>query len=314
MFKRFQLLLIALMLVSIGIFSMGYDSIDDPRVETYFEGYITDADTGDPLVDGYVKVFGSQSAVVAFVDEEGYYRVDVTGGQTYYLYAYAEGYLDGYDESEIEKGENIRIDFELILRNFSSVVYGKVYDMETEEPVEARVSIYNFDTDYSSVQNTEGSGGFRFEVDPGTCAINVDPHSDQYEPYYGSSFEVGEGEEVEKNFGVKRIGQTVHGFVTDERGEPMEGAYVSLESVPGEDAYGNNYYGIYTDADGYYCLYPRHDEYWIECHANLQEPYQDVIEIEEGEEVRYDIEMEPAIPSLLYRLIRFILDLIPQTY
>jgi len=311
--RRIPLIMTALLMVTLGFISAGM-AIDDPREETYFEGYVTDADTGDPVLEAIVTVYSSRYSYSLSVDQDGYYRVDVSGDQTYYIYAEAMGYEKGYAEEELPQGESRQVDFELVPDNTTGTIFGTVYDEETEDGLGADVYVQNQETGWWDYRSTDRLGGFRFEVNPGPYVLYVDSHDDQYEDHISDTFDVGEGEEVEMNIGLGKIQQMVHGFVTDERGEPVKGAYVSLESVPTEDSDWGWYYYDYTDSDGEYWMYPQPGKYWIDCNANLLEPYQDVIEIEEGEEVRYDIEMEPAIPSLLYRLIRFILDLIPQTY
>ena len=61
MLRRIELFSITLMLFSLGSLSLGYDSIDTP-MDTYFEGYVTDAYTGEPIQTAEVDYFTDQNS------------------------------------------------------------------------------------------------------------------------------------------------------------------------------------------------------------------------------------------------------------
>ena len=124
-------------------------------------GVVVDSVTGDGLVDSYVEAYGPDFDD-AFTVAEGAYSLDLEPG-VYDLYAYADGYEDGYLEVEVTSGTTALPDLELVPLPDPVTVTGSVVDADGGAAVEGAY-VYadgdSYDEDYSA---SDGSYSLDFD-------------------------------------------------------------------------------------------------------------------------------------------------------
>ena len=305
---KITLLLITTMMI-LSFLLVGYKSVDDPREETYIEGYVTDSITGEPISNGWVEASYSRGGCGTSLGIDGYYDLNLYSDETYYVIAEAYGYESGYEEVLLEHGEVKQLDFALIPINLTCLVYGTVLDAVTMEPVDCVVYLRDLETDAYVKTNTDVNGYYEIDAEPGFYTVYSYSYNADYLSYESEAFELSDGEEMELNIYLEPIQQWVFGLVVDEYGDPLKSAYVYIDKVP--DGSDDRWYGSdYTGEDGLFNISAPDGEYIIKCSCENYKPYEETIVIEKGTPLEYNVVMESVFPSPMYQLVKWIFALI----
>ena len=216
-------------------------------------GVVVDSVTGDGLVDSYVEAYGPDFDD-AFTVAEGAYSLDLEPG-VYDLYAYADGYEDGYLEVEVTSGTTALPDLELVPLPDPVTVTGSVVDADGGAAVEGAY-VYadgdSYDEDYSA-----SDGSYSLDLAPGFYDVYVE--ADGYQDGY-LEVEVTEDTTTLPDVELTALPDpiTVTGSVVDaDSGEGIAGALV--------EAYGEAYGEAETLGDGTFSidLQPGYTEFYI---------------------------------------------------
>lgn len=288
---------------------IGYNSIDDPREETYIEGYVTDNETGEPLPTAWVEASYSRGSRGTSVGSDGYYRMYLDSDETYYVVAQDHGHENGYEEIILEHGEHRSLNFSLVPLDLTCRVYGYVLDSLTEDPVECFVYLRDVESNAYVKTNTDETGFYEIIAEPGFYTLHCYNQNSQYEPYGSDMFELSDGEQMEFNIHMNPVIQWVYGYVTDEYGDPLSDTYVYIDRIR-QGNEGSWYQSNFTGEDGFFNMSAPAGQYVIRASCDNYRPYEDTIEIKDGEPLLYNIEMESVLPSLLYRLYKWIFEIL----
>ncbi len=254
-------------------------------------GYVTDADTGDPVVEAGVDLYNDDDYYYTYTDKDGYYEIECRSGD-YTVYVYHDDYQSHEGEVSIGEQEQKQYDVELEPKGpEDSSVYGTVTDADTKEPIGgATVYLYNDDEWYDT--ETDRSGEYRIACRAGDYSIEV--HHNNYESHYGK-VPVGEQEDVQYDVELERSGgqkSYIEGYIYDENSEdPVPGADIQL--------YNGETYSDRSDEDGYYYISCDEGDYTITVTHEDYEKYEDDVYVgPDGTE--YDAYITPKGSGRLY--------------
>ncbi len=143
-----------------------FQSVSVAILESGIEGYVTGADTGDPLKDARVSI--SETGQTRSTDDSGYYRFFLPPG-TYNTTALAFGYYEDSVVADVLENTFTRQDFPLQPMP-TGIITGNVTDGETGLPVEgATVTILG--TPLST--NTSAEGQYSIQAPIGTYDVRA---------------------------------------------------------------------------------------------------------------------------------------------
>ena len=304
MHRKTGVIVLTLILLGLALISSGADLSAETRAITSIEGAVTDSETGDPLGGAIVYRWSDIGTMERTrTDEEGYYAFELKTGGTYYLQVYMEGYEDGYEEVDISIGDNEVVDFELIPLQLTCTVFGKLYDSESNEPLEGRVGLVEIETNEQFWTWTSEDGAFHFEVEPGYYKLyaHVGNH---YETYESEFFQLLDGDEKEMNIPMGKLPQGVFGTVTDAEGNPIPNAKISIENDEWRAS-------AVSDENGEYDIRAPPGTYELQVNSEGFRPYRATVMFEEDTMFEYDIRLEEAVVlGFIAQLIRTIMDMI----
>jgi len=217
-----------------------------------------------------------------YTDENGYYKVYPGAGECS-ISVYKEGYKSEYDSISME--EEVPQERDYFLDPYKSTIFGTVYDKDTSDPIiSAYVNVQG--EDYFDVGSTNENGEYFLYLDGGEYSVKVSK-----EGYF--TFEtmvtIKDWEDYQLAVSLEPFNCKVFGYISNEDGEPIEEAYISLSS--------DNYSDYdYSNDEGYYELEcppsSESGEYGLLVQADNHRPYQEQFWLEQGEELQIDVEMQ----------------------
>ena len=276
--------------------SMAYDFYLEIDYGVLF-GYAYDEETGEALEGVNVEVFNwdSWERYSVYTDENGYYELYPGPGDVN-VNAYLESYKPYYEMVTME--EDVPRQLDIFLEPYESTIFGKVTDGSTSEPIEGVYVSLDGNDDYLTTY-TDENGTYRLYMDGGEYRFSI---SEEGYDTYEDTIEVESGEEIELDVTLAPYTTRVFGYVTDGDGDPIEYAYVRIES---EEYY---YDYNYVDDDGYYefVVPPSEDqgEYTLSYAADGYQESQETVWLDEGEQLQIDVTLEETwSPGSIWRWI-----------
>ena len=301
----------AMLLISLGIMAALPSNSQDDILETWIKGTVQDNISKELLEGANVYIYNTLtgSDYMLVTDEQGYFEANVRVGGDYGIYCWMDDYNYNYTEVSVDQGSETEVEMFMDPVNKDTLVFGYVYDSETEEPLPgAWVNLEWIDYEdgrYITGTYTDEEGYYEFIVEPGNYTLGA--YFNGYEPYQmrtSEYFYVESGEKKEFNIYLDRIQSGIAGYVTDQDGNPVADANVAIDFQFGR-------YNAWTDEEGYYEIRAPPGSYDLSVRADGYRPYNDEVGIREGEVTEYDIELDEAvILNLLQRIIQVILDLL----
>lgn len=256
----------------------------------FVEGYVTDAETGDPIEDIFVQLWmwGNDRPVEppmmgphqghgddmneawnsALTDENGYYRMGaVLGEGEICSYDWGEREYQGFCDWEFVVDEVLeRYDMEL--HPFDGAISGVVTDASTTDPLPgADVWAYSGGWDFGQWDMTDDEGRYELPVVNGTYTVCADNWREGYEETCVENILVQDNV-VTQDIALEPPDGYIQGHVYDEvSGEPVRGI--------GVDAYRDYYYHYTeTDVDGFFKMGVNNGTYEI-CFYDWRNTYED---------------------------------------
>jgi len=166
-----------------------------PSENSVIYGYITDDDTGDPIVGADIDLYweGEQEQSYSnetVSDSSGFYSLNVAAG-IIDLEVEANGYFrEHINEVTISDYETLQVDISLMSKPAeTSVLCGFITDKDTGAPInDARVTIYRVDielgNEYENDTTTDESGFYSINIPPGELYIDIRKMGyEYYDPY-----------------------------------------------------------------------------------------------------------------------------------
>ena len=153
----------------------GSDSVDIHILEAdgLIEGMVTDFDTGEPIpwagVCAGVEGDTTGTSFNCGGDESGYYQIPVQNG-TYFVAAFADGYMYDYVDSVVVADDTVIVNFQL--ENFETgdpgSIHGTVFDANTGDPIwGADVEVFSVFSEFYDVVVTDSVGDYWIDVPGG---------------------------------------------------------------------------------------------------------------------------------------------------
>ena len=299
-----------------------------PEEKSEIYGYITDSDTGEPLIGIKVELYsvGDHSYwyhKIAYTNETGYYqftklaegRYEITAGEEYYFYSdfdYGYEIISNYYENKtrIKLGTNVIVRQDLCLEPVlpeTSVVKGYVTDSGSGGIIKG-AGIYLSGKDasghyYSESAYTNETGYYQLRIRLGEYRISIVKMG-----YFENRAKVNMSADgiIQQDIALIHIfpkTSVISGYVYNATGEPIKHASVMI--------YNTTYYyhdGIETDENGYYEIYTWGGEFYLMASASYY--YWDYeeemkiyktnitkVNIPENDKISVNIYLEPAIPD-----------------
>mgnify|MGYP003307862459 FL=1 len=207
-------------------------------------GYVTDAQTGEPLVNAQVNAYLNNANFSSWTstDESGYYEHTLIGGN-YWTSVYMDGYQNSYSQRSFESGGNYSVDYGLWHNDVPIANLDVwVHDHDTGDELE-NATIYLIGPSGNGVLILSGVNGYANIQVPGDSMYTVWAWDDEHLSmddeifmdaygWYGMGFDLGSSE----NYAGAAF------YVYDaETGETLENAWVYGDpSTHGEDFIGLN--------------------------------------------------------------------------
>jgi len=287
-------IMIGLALLISGVGMVGsVEPGDSTRGSGTVSGYVYDNENGEILSDVEIDLYNEETdhGYQDYSDEDGYYEFDDLESGEYRIRSYDNRYYAYEDYFSISEGENLQNDIHL--DPYECTVFGYVYDIDTDEPINgSRVYLWFEEDGYHSyrLDITGDEGDYNFFMSPGEYEIEV--NSDGY-IVSSREIEIEEGEELQEDFYLEAL-CSISGIVYD--GETLE-PLPDLEV----DLYNNGYWVDYdyTDENGEYEVHMVPGEYTLyvrggDRHKNFEKDF----DIDEDEHIIYDIYLEPDLTKI----------------
>jgi len=260
-----------------------YDIYLEPDL-TRLSGYVYNLSSGEPIDGAYVSAdnWDTWDWDSTRTDENGYYELYPGVGEVS-IYVSEEGYKSEYDSVTME--EDVPLERDYYLDPYESTIFGTVYDEETSDPISG-VYVTVQGEDFYETDWANSDGEYFMYLDSGEYTVTVNQ-----EGYF--SFEadvtIDLWEDYQLDVYLEPFNCMVLGYISNEEGDPIEDAYVSVSS----DNY-NDY--IYTDDEGYYefeCP-PSNEsgEYTLNVQADNYRIHREQFWLDPGEELQIDVEMQ----------------------
>jgi large repetitive protein len=279
----------------------------DVGPNSYVKGTVYDAVTEEPLDGAWVRLFTGTGNDWFITEEDGEYEFELTVllNEEFDIMVGKEGYYDIWESGEVGRDETVTIDFDLEPK--TTMVYGYVTNLDTEEPVpNAYVQLYSTNVDGNDWRAySDENGYYTIFADPGDYKISVQIRG--YKIYESEEFELIEGQELEMNISLDPIKTGIYGMVANEDGGAIPDAYIRLYQ---EDRGG--YFGsAFTDDEGNYEIRAPPGEYIIEVSADEHFDYDDTVTLPEENMMEYNVEMsEISVTGVLKYIYEFIMEIV----
>lgn len=247
-------------------------------VETIIEIWVFDEKTGDPLHEACIYIFNSITGRywTGHTDENGYLSIDLIKGGNFEVNAFYHEYESGYESVPLGMGNTATVEFYLVPLMLNCTISGVVFDVETEELVGgAIVYFYNVQTNEIIFWHSEMDGTYLKNLTPGRYITIA--WKGNYQEYMSQPYTLRDGDDIIRDIPLKKYPSGVQGYITDTDGNPVEGAFVSVDTND-QGWCGANY----TDENGFYEIRVPSGEYEYGVNADGYRPYEENIIIEQG--------------------------------
>ena len=266
-----------------------YDTALEPEEEnSMVYGYVTDADTGDPIDMADVHLRNSDNSYSTRTDREGYYEIQCASGE-YDITISKEGYKTHYGQVKVASDEEVKYDAELNRDGSKTYLDGHVWDAETEEPVnEAEITLEGPNGNYEGYSDKEGY--YYISCEPGEYDMRTE-HPDYEDDE--RQVEVREGANQEDVFLEPNAIARVYGYVTDSQtSDPIYEARIRFsDKDSGETT------DVETDGEGWYSVELSPGDFDIYVSKEDYEDLEDEISLEDDDEEQRDFELTSEIKT-----------------
>ena len=266
-----------------------YDAALEPTEEnSRVYGYVTDADTGEPIDMADVYLRNSDNSYSTRTDREGYYEIQCASGE-YDITISKEGYKTHYGQVKVVDDEEVKYDAELNRDGSQTYLDGYVRDAETEEPVnEAKITLEGPNGNYEGYSDKEGY--YYISCEPGEYDM-LTQHPDYEDDE--RRVEMKEGANQEDVFLEPTPSARVYGYVKDkETGDTLMNAKVRFrDKDSGETT------DVETDGEGWYSVELSPEDFDIYVSKEEYEDLEDEISLEDDDEEQRDFELTPEIKT-----------------
>lgn len=271
----------------------------EPELETYFHGYVTDKETGDPLEFATVMIMGRRFAQTIHTDGDGHYAYGIKRSGNYDLIAEMGGYHDQMKQEYIRIGQVVQVNFELF--SFKSIVAGSVTDSVTGEPVSG--AYVEFISESCTAYNITGEDGrYRTYIESGTYGLTVRTNDHQF--YKEADVRIEEGEDNVKDIELEPYESGMFGHVLNGNGDLIQGAYLKVQNV-------ENQKWDSTDKEGSYRIGIEPGIYRVVVYRSGYMSSSGPIEILEGEMVEKDWILDESIyGSVVGRIMNWLFGIL----
>jgi len=251
---------------------------------TRLSGYVYNLSSGEPIEGAEVEAdnWDTWDWDYTYTDENGYYELYPGVGEVS-VSIYKSGYHSQYDSVTME--EDVPLERDYYLDPYESTIFGTVYDEETSDPISyAYVTVQG--EDFYEYDYTNGDGEYSMYLDAGEYTVTVN-QEDYFA--YETTVTIDPWEDYQLDVYLVPFNCMVFGYVTNEEGEPIEDAYVSISS--------DNYSDYdYADDEGYYEFEcppsSESGEYTLNVQADNYRIHREQFWLEPGEELQIDVEMQ----------------------
>ncbi len=251
---------------------------------TVLSGYIYDQSSEEPIENASIMIYNNDRWYSTSVtsDENGYYEAYPESGESS-ITVVKDGYKDHYDTVTMEKDIPLKRNYHL--KPYNSMIYGTVFDEDTSDTMES-VYIQIEGKDFYDSTMSDENGEYHFYLDGGdyqiTCSAN------EYSTYK-NTITIESGVEYQLDIYLSPYDSKVFGYVSDEDGNYLFGAYVRISSNYYEDT-------DYTISDGYYeFIVPPSEEsgeYTLQVSADGYREYEESFWLDQGQELQIDVELQ----------------------
>lgn len=238
---------------------------------SYFEGHVTDSETGEPLRETYVSVMEDEAAI-AISDSSGYYQLYVQSGE-YQLTSQRFGYYDFESDVSYEIGapETLTVDIQMDALP-AGALSGYVTDISGEPVENARLTPLQVPLD---PVYTDATGFYTYDPIPGNFSYAIEAYSDNHDTQI-KDVTIPAGEAADLDFvmyPIESFEDDNGDFYTDDDSEWEWGTPVSdggpVQAFHGSMVWGTDLDDLYDESEVYYLytpeytLHPNNDLYQL---------------------------------------------------
>jgi len=268
-----------------------------PEKNSKVYGNVYDDETQEPLEGADVSLYNEDTEEGEWnqTGSDGYYELWTSEGNIWFDVS-MDGYKSFYDEFYINDKEEKNIDVYLEKKpEETAKIYGNVYEKAGRgdgDPVqEARVEVYNQDTEEWNQTSTNDEGDYEIRVAEGTIEFSV--HKDGYYGY-DDEFYINDKEEKQVDVPLEKKPEEtakIYGNVYEKAGrgdgDPIQDAWVEIYNQDTDE-----WNSTGTDGEGYYEI--RTAEGNIDFHVSKDGyyGYDDNFYINDKEEKKLDVPLE----------------------
>ena len=266
-----------------------YDAALEPEEESSkVYGYVTDADTGDPIDMADVYLRNSENSHSTRTDREGYYEIQCASGE-YDITISKEGYKTHYGQVNVADDEEVKYNAELNRDGSKTYLDGHVWNAETEEPVnEAQITLEGPNGNYEGYSDKEGY--YYISCEPGEYDM-LTQHPDYEDDE--RQVKVMEGANQEDVFLEPNAMARIYGYVTDSQtSDPIYKARVRFKDKDSGETT-----DVETDGEGWYSVELSPGDFDIHVSKEDYEDLEDEISFEDDDEEQRDFELTPEIKT-----------------
>ena len=253
------------------------------------EGYLFDAESEEPLEDGWVSATQDyQTWYNTGIEEDGYYHLALPNG-IYDVFANADDYYQETAFGVEIQDEFVYYEFYLEPVTFDGALWGYIYEQGTGNPIE-NANIWVSNEEYWDGTTSDEDGYYYIPLPNGTYWVDVNKPG--YTMVHLDEIEIN-NLEVQQNFYLTPIiyDGSLSGYVYEDSTEiPLENVWIWV--------YNQDYWvGTFTDATGYYYVDLPNGTYSLNANKDGYEDfYSENIEVYD-EDVILDIYMMPIVSS-----------------
>ena len=240
-------------------FNMTMDPL--PKETAFVRGYLCDASNHKPLYHTEVYLYWEDDddhflSKRAFTDFDGNVSFETAPGSIH-LRAREDGYSDFVTElMSIEDHQNLQLSLNLTqVTTVKSLLHGFIRDEETALPIEdayLSISCEEASGNYNQYTlETDSKGYYSILVPPGEITVTI--NADNYQSEHVGPFSLHAYTQKELNMTLLynyNKNALIKGHINQERGDPMENAYVALQWHDTLDHTFSE--SCFTDANGFY--------------------------------------------------------------
>ena len=158
----------------------------ESKVETYLEGHVTDAETGDPIEDADVTIDDGTRPISGTTDSDGYYKISCEEGDFHITITHGD-YETHEGDVTVEEGPN-QYDAQLEPDGGGggedTYLEGHVTDADTGDPIEGAKVKITVDSGEFTGTTTDSDGYYKISCDEAEYEIEIT--HDDHETHEGT--------------------------------------------------------------------------------------------------------------------------------